>query len=179
MGLPGPPGSPIGHPTRQRRLDAHGRDASPCEPVATLLVPPVSRLKHTSAHATRHRCRPSRVDDSTARRAIRAVIPRRRSQARLPARSSPLSASSLLGRRRRPDGVRADGIERREMRFLTRLRLLGWRTASGPAIGRWCCLVPMAAFESASWLGFAAGRVDLDHGMVEALGRAAGPSWVR
>jgi hypothetical protein len=47
---------------------------------------PGSRLKqlsHDSARSTFHRCRPSRVDDSTPRRAIRGRIRRRRSQARL------------------------------------------------------------------------------------------------
>jgi Phage integrase, N-terminal SAM-like domain len=47
-------------------------------------------------------------------------------------------------------------IEPREMRFLTRPRLLGWPTAFDLPIGHWCCLVPMAAYESARWPGFAA-----------------------
>jgi hypothetical protein len=47
-------------------------------------------------------------------------------------------------------------IERREMRFLTPAEVARWRTASGPAIGRWRCWVPMAAFGSARWLGLAA-----------------------
>jgi hypothetical protein len=49
-----------------------------------------SRLKQLNQDSDRsilHRCRPSRVDDSTPRRAIRGRIPRRRSQARLAALS--------------------------------------------------------------------------------------------
>ena len=72
-------------------------------------------------------------------------------------RAEPLSSSAAAEDRASGDALRP------------RLRLLGWRTASGPAIGRWCCWVPMAAFGSARWLGFAAGRVDLDQGMVEVV----------
>jgi hypothetical protein len=42
---------------------------------------------HDGVRSNRQRWRPSRVDDSMPRRAIRAVIPRRRSQARLAALS--------------------------------------------------------------------------------------------
>jgi hypothetical protein len=45
------------------------------------------QLNHDSARSTFQRCRPSRIDDSTPRRAIRGRIPRRRSQARLAALS--------------------------------------------------------------------------------------------
>jgi hypothetical protein len=41
------------------------------------------QLNPDSDRSTRHRCCPSRVDDSTSRRAIRGRIPRRRGQARL------------------------------------------------------------------------------------------------
>jgi hypothetical protein len=43
----------------------------------------LKQLSHDSDRSTFQRWRPSRVDASTCRRAIRAVIPRRRSQARL------------------------------------------------------------------------------------------------
>ena len=45
------------------------------------------QLSHDSARSIFQRCRPSRADDSTPRRAIRGRIPRRRSQARLAALS--------------------------------------------------------------------------------------------
>jgi hypothetical protein len=45
------------------------------------------QLSHDNVRSTRHRCRPRRVEDSIPRRAIRGLIPRRRSQARLAARS--------------------------------------------------------------------------------------------
>jgi hypothetical protein len=47
----------------------------------------LKQLNQDSARSTFHRCRPSRTDDSTPRRAIRGRIPRRRSQARLAAQS--------------------------------------------------------------------------------------------
>jgi hypothetical protein len=69
------------------------------------------QLNHDSERSTFQRCRPSRDEDSICRRAIRAVIPRRRSQARLARLSYPLSAWSLLDLvRRRPDGVRTGGM---------------------------------------------------------------------
>jgi hypothetical protein len=71
----------------------------------------LKQLNHDSDRSTRQRWRPSRVDDSTPRRAIRDLIPRRRSQTRLAALSYPLSAWTLCGRtRRRPDGVRTGGM---------------------------------------------------------------------
>jgi hypothetical protein len=45
------------------------------------------QLNQDSDRSTFHRWSPSRVEDSIPRRAIRAVIPRRRSQARLAALS--------------------------------------------------------------------------------------------
>jgi hypothetical protein len=66
---------------------------------------------HDSDRSTRQRWRPSRVDNSIPRRAIRGRIPRRRSHARLAWLSYPLSAWTLSGRtRRRPDGVRTGGM---------------------------------------------------------------------
>ena len=47
-------------------------------------------------------------------------------------------------------------IERREMRFLTPIEVARLADSIRPAIGRWCCLVPMAAFELVRWLDFAA-----------------------
>jgi len=47
----------------------------------------LKQLSHDSARSIFHRCRPSRADDSTPRRAIHGRIPRRRSQARLAALS--------------------------------------------------------------------------------------------
>jgi hypothetical protein len=38
----------------------------------------LKQLNHDSARSTFHRCRPSRVDGSIPRRAIRGLIPRRR-----------------------------------------------------------------------------------------------------
>jgi len=45
------------------------------------------QLSHDNARSTRQRCRPSRVEDSIPRRAIRGLIPRRRNPARLAALS--------------------------------------------------------------------------------------------
>jgi hypothetical protein len=45
------------------------------------------QLNQDSDRSILHRCRPSRVEDSTPRRAIRGRIPRRRSHARLVALS--------------------------------------------------------------------------------------------
>jgi hypothetical protein len=47
----------------------------------------LKQLNQDSDRSTRQRWRPSRVDDSICRRAIRDLIPRRRSQARLAALS--------------------------------------------------------------------------------------------
>jgi hypothetical protein len=47
----------------------------------------LKQLNQDSDRSTFHRCRPSRVEDSTPRRAIRGRIPRRRSHARLVALS--------------------------------------------------------------------------------------------
>jgi hypothetical protein len=72
------------------------------------------QLNHDSDRSTFHRCRPSRVEDSTPRRAIRGRIPRRRRYARFAALSYALSAWTLPGRvRRRPDGARIGGTSSR------------------------------------------------------------------
>jgi hypothetical protein len=77
-----------------------------------------SRLKQLSHDSDRsiHRWRPSLVDGSIPRRAIRGLIPRRRRKARLAALSYPLSPWSLPGRqRRRLAGVRTGGTSARRL----------------------------------------------------------------
>jgi hypothetical protein len=71
-------------------------------------------LSQDNARSIFQRWRPSRVEDSIPRRAIRGLIPRRRRYARFTPLSYALSAWILPGRvRRRPDGVRIGGTSSR------------------------------------------------------------------
>jgi hypothetical protein len=74
----------------------------------------LKQLSHANARSILQRWRPSRTGDSTPRRAIRGLIPRRRRYARFAPLSYALSAWTLPGRvRRRPDGVRIGGTSSR------------------------------------------------------------------